>query len=71
MGVESAKQGQKVWAAMTAMERSRILRRAVDIYENVTTNWLTSKPLIRANRFLKLVMWISLQGRMFLNTMQV
>ncbi|MDH2377608.1 MULTISPECIES: betaine-aldehyde dehydrogenase [Providencia] len=29
--VESAKQGQKVWAAMTAMERSRILRRAVDI----------------------------------------
>ncbi|KGI83496.1 betaine-aldehyde dehydrogenase, partial [Exiguobacterium mexicanum] len=26
-----AKQGQKVWAAMTAMERSRILRRAVDI----------------------------------------
>lgn len=29
--VESAKQGQKIWAAMTAMERSRILRRAVDI----------------------------------------
>lgn len=29
--VESAKQGQKVWAAMTAMERSRILRRAVDL----------------------------------------
>lgn len=29
--VESAKQGQKVWAAMTAIERSRILRRAVDI----------------------------------------
>lgn len=29
--VESAKQGQKVWATMTAMERSRILRRAVDI----------------------------------------
>lgn len=29
--VHSAKQGQKVWAAMTAMERSRILRRAVDI----------------------------------------
>ncbi|WP_269913372.1 betaine-aldehyde dehydrogenase [Acinetobacter sp. HY1485] len=29
--VESAQKGQKVWAAMTAMERSRILRRAVDI----------------------------------------
>lgn len=29
--VESAKQGQKIWAAMAAMERSRILRRAVDI----------------------------------------
>ena len=29
--VQSARQGQKIWAAMTAMERSRILRRAVDI----------------------------------------
>jgi betaine-aldehyde dehydrogenase len=29
--VAAAEQGQKVWAAMTAMERSRILRRAVDI----------------------------------------
>jgi len=29
--VVSAEQGQKVWAAMTAMERSRILRKAVDI----------------------------------------
>ncbi|HEJ9411796.1 TPA: betaine-aldehyde dehydrogenase [Proteus mirabilis] len=29
--VESAKQGQKIWAAMPAMARSRILRRAVDI----------------------------------------
>lgn len=29
--VASAQQGQKVWAAMTAMQRSRILRRAVDI----------------------------------------
>ncbi|MFT4020740.1 MAG: betaine-aldehyde dehydrogenase, partial [Acinetobacter sp.] len=29
--VSSAQQGQKVWAAMTAIERSRILRRAVDI----------------------------------------
>ncbi|MGV8841727.1 MAG: betaine-aldehyde dehydrogenase [Pseudomonas sp.] len=29
--VISAEQGQKVWAAMTAMERSRILRKAVDI----------------------------------------
>ena len=29
--VKSALQGQKIWASMTAMERSRILRRAVDI----------------------------------------
>lgn len=29
--VESAKQGQKVWAAMTTMQRSRILRRAVEL----------------------------------------
>ncbi|MBF0674012.1 betaine-aldehyde dehydrogenase [Pseudomonas sp.] len=29
--VTSAHEGQKVWAAMTAMQRSRILRRAVDI----------------------------------------
>ncbi|MCO8168661.1 betaine-aldehyde dehydrogenase [Pseudomonas sp. 21LCFQ02] len=29
--VKSAEKGQKVWAAMTATERSRILRRAVDI----------------------------------------
>ncbi len=29
--VVSAEKGQKVWAAMTAVERSRILRRAVDI----------------------------------------
>ncbi len=29
--VASAAEGQKVWAAMTAMERSRILRKAVDI----------------------------------------
>lgn len=29
--VASAAEGQKVWAAMTAMQRSRILRRAVDI----------------------------------------
>ena len=29
--VDSASKGQQVWAAMTAMERSRILRRAVDI----------------------------------------
>lgn len=29
--VASASAGQKVWAAMTAMQRSRILRRAVDI----------------------------------------
>jgi betaine-aldehyde dehydrogenase len=29
--VASAQQGQRVWAAMTAMQRSRILRRAVEI----------------------------------------
>ncbi|TGV30896.1 aldehyde dehydrogenase family protein, partial [Mesorhizobium sp. M8A.F.Ca.ET.142.01.1.1] len=29
--VQSAAEGQKAWAAMTAMERSRILRRAVEI----------------------------------------
>ncbi|UKY39091.1 betaine-aldehyde dehydrogenase [Pantoea dispersa] len=29
--VAAAQKGQKIWAAMTAMERSRILRRAVDI----------------------------------------
>lgn len=29
--VESAQQGQQVWAQMTAVERARILRRAVDI----------------------------------------
>lgn len=29
--VDAAAKGQKVWAAMTAMQRSRILRRAVDI----------------------------------------
>ncbi len=29
--VASASEGQRVWAAMTAMERSRILRRAVDL----------------------------------------
>ncbi|WP_042818927.1 betaine-aldehyde dehydrogenase [Yersinia wautersii] len=32
--VAAAKQGQPVWAAMTAMERSRILRRAVDIFRD-------------------------------------
>ncbi|MBU9169011.1 betaine-aldehyde dehydrogenase [Burkholderia gladioli] len=29
--VESAREGQRVWAAMTAMQRSRILRRAVEL----------------------------------------
>jgi betaine-aldehyde dehydrogenase len=29
--VKSAQQGQQIWAAMTAMQRSRILRRAVEI----------------------------------------
>ena len=31
LAVNAARKGQKIWAAMTAMERSRILRRAVDI----------------------------------------
>lgn len=29
--VESAAEGQKIWAAMTAMQRSRVLRKAVDL----------------------------------------
>lgn len=29
--VQSAREGQRAWAAMTAMQRSRILRRAVDL----------------------------------------
>ncbi|PVZ16387.1 MULTISPECIES: betaine-aldehyde dehydrogenase [unclassified Pseudomonas] len=29
--IESAEKGQKIWAAMTAMERSRVLRKAVDL----------------------------------------
>ena len=29
LAVVAAQQGQKIWAAMTAMQRSRILRRAV------------------------------------------
>ncbi|RZA08764.1 MAG: aldehyde dehydrogenase family protein, partial [Proteobacteria bacterium] len=29
--VASAEKGQKIWAAMTAMERSRVLRKAVDL----------------------------------------
>ncbi len=47
------------------------LRRAVDILRERNDELAYLEPLIRANRFLKLVMWISLQGRMFLNTMQV
>lgn len=31
LAVASAQQGQKIWAAMTAMQRSRILRKAVEI----------------------------------------
>ncbi len=31
LAVVAAQQGQKIWAAMTAMQRSRILRRAVEI----------------------------------------
>ena len=29
--VQSAREGQRVWAALTAMQRSRILRRAVEL----------------------------------------
>lgn len=45
--VKSAQQGQKIWAAMTAMERSRILRRAVDILRernDELANWKPSTP---------------------------
>ncbi len=31
LAITSAQQGQKIWAAMTAMQRSRILRKAVEI----------------------------------------
>lgn len=31
LAVKSARAGQQIWAAMTAMQRSRILRRAVEI----------------------------------------
>ena len=41
--VKSAQQGQKIWAAMTAMERSRILRRAVNAITN-SQNWKPSTP---------------------------
>jgi len=29
--VESAEQGQRIWAALTGIERARIMRRAVDL----------------------------------------
>ncbi|MES2208295.1 MAG: betaine-aldehyde dehydrogenase [Pseudomonadota bacterium] len=51
LAVASAIQGQQEWAAMTAMQRSRILRRAVDILRerNDALAWLetldTGKPL--------------------------
>jgi betaine-aldehyde dehydrogenase len=46
--VKAPKKG-KIWAAMTAMERSRILRRAVDIRErnDELARW---KPSIPVNR---------------------
>lgn len=42
--VKSAQQGQKIWAAMTAMERSRILRRPLIFYVNAMTNSQNWKP---------------------------
>ena len=54
--VESALQGQKVWAAMTGMERSRILRRAVDLLRErndelaVLESLDTGKPVSLARR---------------------
>jgi betaine-aldehyde dehydrogenase len=42
--VVSAEKGQKIWAAMTAMERSRILRRAVDILRERNDELAALKP---------------------------
>jgi betaine-aldehyde dehydrogenase len=42
--VVSAEKGQKIWAAMTAMERSRILRRAVDILRERNDELAAWKP---------------------------
>lgn len=42
--VESAQRGQKIWAAMTAMERSRILRRAVDLLRQQRRAGATGDP---------------------------
>ena len=61
--VESARRGQKIWAAMTAMERSRILRRAVDILRNGTTSWQSWKPSTPVKRIPKPQPWISSPAR--------
>ena len=38
LAVASARKGQQAWSAMTAMQRSRILRRAVELLRQKTTN---------------------------------
>lgn len=58
--VASAHQGQKIWAAMTAMQRSRILRRAVEILRDKNNELAeletldTGKPLSET-RFVDIV----------------
>lgn len=48
--VKSAQQGQKIWAAMSAMARSRILRKAVDILRERNDNWRGWRRWIPVNR---------------------
>ncbi|UNB81699.1 aldehyde dehydrogenase family protein [Klebsiella pneumoniae] len=48
--VESAQRGQKIWAAMTAMERSRILRVAPSTFcASATMSWRGWRPWIPGN----------------------
>jgi len=49
--VVSAEKGQKIWAAMTAMERSRILRRAVDILRERNDELATLETLDTGKAF--------------------
>ncbi|UUS13533.1 aldehyde dehydrogenase family protein [Stenotrophomonas sp. CD2] len=57
--VQSAAEGQKVWAAMTAMERSRILRRAVEILRERNDELAHRKPWTPARRWPKPPPWTS------------
>ena len=61
--VESATRGQKIWAAMTAMERSRILRRAVDILRERNDALAKLEPSIPVKRIPKPRQWTSSPAR--------